>query len=548
MGLVIENVRVHALDPAGRVGSAIAIRGGRIVAIGDRDIARDLPGPWQRVDGSGATVLPGLIDAHTHFHKAALGRAFGIDYLELAPRSIADVVEQVRMAASSRPRGAWVRGESLDPRRLIEGRYPNRWELDAVAPEHPVVLFGVGNHVAVANSLALARAAIDRTTPDPPGGSIERTDDGEPTGVLFELGKLNLDPNLPTSVLPAPSGDERLEAIERAQARHHAAGVTTIHDITMDPAEIRGWMRLREQGRLTLRVRFLVRGYEARTSVDDVISLGLRAGFGDEWLQFSGVKYSVDGAAGERNAAMHEPYPGTRHRGLIRIDQDRLRDLVDRAHAAGIRVAIHAIGDRAVDIALAAFEDAFDRHGRGDLRHRIEHAFMPPPPTQIRRIAAAGLIVSTQPGFLWDGDGWAATWGADQLQEALPIRAWLDSGIVVCGSTDHPCIPPSPWPGIVAAVARTSRDDDVIGPDQAITLREAVRLHTTSAAWAGYDERLLGSLEPGRAADLALYAGDPFELPLDAVRSLVAQTTIVGGRIVHDPGGLFPEASDATSG
>jgi hypothetical protein len=399
------------------------------------------------------------------------------------------------------------------------------------------VLFGIGNHVAVASSLALARAGIDRDTVDPPGGRLDRTDDGDPTGVLYELGKLNLDPNLPTSVLPTPTHEERVLALAEAQGHVHAAGITSIHDMIMDPREMAGWAALREEGRLALRVRAFIRGYEARTSLDDVVRLGLRAGFGDEWLQFTGIKLSVDGAAGEHNAATYAPYPGEgEHRGLVRIPPELLDELVDRAHAAGLRVAVHAIGERAVDLALDAYERAFERHGRGWLRHRIEHAFLPPPAGQIERIARAGLIVSTQPGFLWDGDGWAATWGAEQLAEAMPIRAWLDRGIVVTGSTDWPCIPVNPWPGLVAAGTRVTRDGDIIGPGQGISLREAVRLQTSAAAWAGYDEALLGSIEPGKAGDLVLYREDPFALALEDVRAIAPAMTILGGRTVFEQG------------
>jgi predicted amidohydrolase YtcJ len=430
-----------------------------------------------------------------------------------------------------------VRGDALDPRKLVEKRYPTRWELDSVAPDHAVVLLGVGNHAIAANSLALARAGIDRSTEDPPGGKVDRDADGEPTGVLRELGKLRLDPNRPDCVLPGPSQTDRLEAVAAAFGHLHQAGVTAIHDVVMDPAEIRAYMDLHGAGRLGVRVRFLVRGYEARTSLDHVLGLGLRQGFGDAWLQYTGIKLSIDGACGERNAATYEPYPGEPdNTGLIRIPQDKLDDLVRRCHVAEQRIAIHAIGPRAVDMALDAFERAFEGAPRGTLRHRIEHAYLPPTPKQLERIAAAELIVSTQPSFFWDGDGWTDIWRVEDLTGVMPIRAMLDHGVRVAGGTDYPCVPVEPLPGLGSLVTRRSMDGALLDPAQAITMEEALRLQTVEAAYAGYDERLLGTFEVGKAGDLVVLSGDPLTAAPADVGGIRADLTVVDGRVVYERG------------
>lgn len=535
----LENARVHTMDPGRPHAAAVAIAAGRVVQVGtDDEIARLADRSTRRIDAGGRTLIPGLIDSHTHFQKAALARRMSIDFLELQPGRIDDVLEYVRVAVAERADGSWVRGDALDPRKLGEQRYPTRWELDRVAPNHHVVLLGTGNHAISANSRALEAAGIDGHTPDPPGGRIDRIDDGTPTGVLRELGKLRLDPNRPDSLLPAVTDEQRADAVAAGFAHLHRWGITCIHDIVMDPREIGTYMRLRAEGRLAGRVRFIVRGYEARTSLDDVLGLGLGADFGDEWLRYSGVKLSIDGACAERNAATFEPYPGEpENLGLIRIPQDVLDDLVSRAHGAGVRLAVHAIGPRAVDMALDAYERAFATYGRGDLRHRIEHAYLPPAPRQLERIAAAGLIISTQPSFFWDGDGWTDIWPLDALADVMPLRTMLDRGIHVAGGSDYPCVPIAPMPGLAALTTRRTVDGTELSPDQAIDPVEALAMQTTAAAYAGYDEALLGAIAPGKAADLVLLSGDPLD-PADPARGDIQPLlTLLGGQVVYEAGG-----------
>lgn len=533
--LILENAKVETLDARGYSGDAVAMANGRIVAVGDRrSVGSAISGPVRRVDVEGRTVLPAFIDGHTHFQKAAMARRGSVDFLELQPNSVSDVLGYVAQAIAHKGPGSWIRGDSLDPRKLREKRYPERWELDSVAPHHPVALFGIGNHTVAANSLALARAGIDASTADPSGGRLDRNASGDVTGVLRELGKLRLDPNRPDSVIPSPTADDRLAAIESGFAHLHANGITSIHDVVMDPEEIRAYIQLQREGRLRARIRLLVRGYEAKTSFREVLGLGLEAGFGDEWLQFSGIKLSIDGACAERNAAMFETYPGEPNNlGLIRIPQDTLNSLVATCHSAGLRLAIHAIGPRAVEMAISAYEDAFAQFGRKDLRHRIEHAYLPPAPGHLRRLSDARITVSTQPSFFWDGDGWTDIWDATQLTEVMPVRSMLDAGIHVIGGTDYPCVPIAPLPGLGSLVTRVNRDGDHLGPEEAITPMEAIRLQTTAAALAGYDERLLGTIEVGKAADLVVLSQSPLAADPTEIRSIRVEMTIVGGEIVY---------------
>jgi predicted amidohydrolase YtcJ len=535
-GVVLENAVVRTLDPSDKVGAALAFAAGRIVLVGNVEDARDAAPPGsRRVDLGGLTIVPGIIDAHTHFQKAALARSHSIDFLELRPTTVADVIGFVQERVTRERSGVWVRGDSLNPRDLHERRYPTRSELDSVSPVNPVVLFGPGNHSIAANSLALAIAGIDRSTEDPPGGRVERGDDGNPTGVLRELGKLRLDPNRPDSVVPSPSFEDRVSAIESGFQHLHRFGITAIHDVVMDQAEIGAYVKLRMEGRLSVRVRLLVRGYESRFKLDDIVASGLQPPFGDPWLQFSGVKLSIDGALGEHNAATYEPYPGEpRNRGLVRISQGPLDEIVERCHSSRLRLAIHAIGPRALDMALDAFERAFAKVGRGDLRHRIEHAFIFDGDRQVERLAAAGLLVSTQPAFLYDGAELPERWLEDASTRVMPLRTLLDRAVRVAGGTDYPYVPVDPWPGMSALTTRRTKSGVKIAASEAIGASEAIRLQTTEAAWAGYDEHLLGSIEAGKAADLVVLSNDPLGEGL-AGEPIESVMTIAGGRIVHNP-------------
>lgn len=546
---LVTNAVVRTLDAAGTVAAAVATREGRIIGVGSADELRPLIDERTEViDAGGKTVLPGFIDGHTHFQKGAVSRHLLINWEGYRnPRSISEALDQVRRRAIELSPGDWIRADGLQQPRLAEKRLPTRREIDEVAPDNPVILVGMGNHFVAANSLALAAADITRDTPDPEGGFIERDGNGEPNGILREMGKLRLDPNRLDNVIPKYSVEERIDPLKLTIQEVLAEGITSIHDITVDPMEFASWIRLRRSGELNLRVQMLARGIETKTPVEHMLSLGLEHGLGDEWLRFGGVKMSIDGVCAYRAAAVYEAYPGQPENfGLLRIPKDELDEKIGWCNRAGVRVIVHAVGPRAVDMALDAIDRANDGRPRPDLRNRLEHVHLPPPAGQLERIAAMGVLVSVQPSFVWKlGDAWVDVWGEEALADVMPLRSMLNAGIHLMAGTDFPGTPISPLLGLRSAVARRTRDGRLLGQRQALTLDQALRLQTTAAAYGGFEEHLKGSLELGKLADLIVVSEDPYAVEPERLNTIRVDLTMVGGRVVYTRDTAAPETDSA---
>ena len=367
---------------------ALAIVDGAVVAVGSLAEARSAAPDARVVDLGGATVLPAFIDSHTHFHRAAILRHLFLDFEALAPGSVADVVAAVRERAAALPRGAWIQGDSITAARLAEGRLPTRHELDAAAPDQPVLIRGIGKHVIAANSAALAAAGITRDTADPPGGRIERDADGEPTGILHERAKLRLDTSAADTVVPPTPRDQRLAALRAGFTELHRMGIATIGEMVRLTEEADDLAALHAAGELTVRARLHYRIHETEIRLDWLRGLGIRRGLGDDWLRILGAKISIDGWCIFRNAAVYEPYLGEPdNRGLLRVEPDELTRLVADANAQGLGIAVHAVGARAVDAAL----DAFAAAGAPTAGPwRLEHAHLDVTEAQLRRVRRPG--------------------------------------------------------------------------------------------------------------------------------------------------------------
>lgn len=541
-------------DPGGRAALDTVIRGARLYsdgatrlhgdAIGIRDGAIEMIGPWTTVqastdrqttviDAEGRPVTPAFIDSHTHFHRGAVVRHAYLDFDQLAPAGIRDILELVRGRARTAAPDTWIQGDSLSASRLAEGRLPDRHELDAASLHRPVVLRGIGKHVVAANSLALAKAGIDRHTADPDGGRIERDGEGEPTGILHETAKLRLDQSRLDTVVPTPSATERQAALRAAYRDLHAAGIATIHEIVRVPEEADDHAALRAMGDLGVRIRLFYRIHESPLSLDWLVRLGIRRGLGDDWLKVLGVKISVDGFCIFRNAAVEEPYrnePG--NRGLLRIDDGRLDELVARANAQGLQVAVHAVGPRAVDLAL----DAFERAGEALAGpHRLEHAYLDMDGPRLARMRSLGVAWSVQPAFL---DAyrreWADAFEPERVERMMPLRTGLDLGLPLQFNSDFPCAPFDPLDGIRLAVTR-HRDGSASAHREVVDVGDAWRAYTTTPARIAGDERL-GRIAVGARADLIVLEGDPFVADPD-LAAVAVRATMVDGRLVHAPAG-----------
>jgi predicted amidohydrolase YtcJ len=549
--LALVNGLIH---PGGApVAEALLCRGPVIDAVGGtREILAQAPPGTPVIDLAGQHVMPAFTDSHTHYHRAAVLAMHFLDFTALAPRSIGDILSEVRRAAASLPPGQWVQGDNLSAAALAEGRLPVRAELDQACPDRPVILRTVGKHGISANSAALSAAQITAATPDPPGGRIERDTLGEPTGVLHETAKLRLDALRADTVVPPLSVAERLTALRQGFAELARFGITEIHEIVQSPDEFADYARLREADGLTARVVFYVRVIEGQATVDDLLRLGLRTGFGDDWLRLGGVKVSIDGSCTMHNALLYAGYhdePG--NTGLIRVGQDDLDELLARAERGGLQVAVHAIGQRAVDMAADAIGRAAAQPSR--LRHRVEHAYLAPRPGQLERLRDLGVVVSTQPSFLWaNGDTWPRLFGEEETQRMVPVRSLLDLGIPAQVNTDFPNAPLDPLRTLRSCVERRTRAGMLVGAAEAVTPREAWALATAGCAYGAFEEEKRGRIVPGYLADLVVLAADPFDLP--GLEASAIAATVAGGRPVYAAGALAgweagaPEAGLASVG
>lgn len=536
--LIIRNATVRTMVGQ-HTAEAVAVRRGTIVAVGTDRTVMDVRGPSTRViDAAGCTVLPSVIDSHTHFHRAALFQALYLDFERLGSASIDDVIQSVADAAGRAPAGSWIQGDNLRDFRLAERRWPVRDELDRVAPDHPVVLRSLGKHLVIANSRALQLAGIDRDTADPPGGKLDRDGAGEPTGVLHETAKFRLDSARLDTIVPEPSEEERLDALKAGIGQLQRYGISTIHEIVTRPDELADYQRLRERGELGVRVRYYIRAVEAQTSLAQILGLGLRSGFGDAWVRIGGIKISVDGSCESRNAALYDPYPGQPdNRGLIRVPQPELDDLFRQAHRGGIQIAVHAIGPRAADMALTAFEATLGDGGNDRLRHRLEHMYVQAPLDHFVRARRLGLILSEQPALIYaSGDAWQDIFGTAGLERMMPLRMALDMGFTVQANSDHPSTPLDPFVGIKGAVTRRSRSGLVVDASQAIDVHEAMTMMTSVPAATTFEEDVAGTIEPGKRADLRIVDTDPYACAPDALDGIVVRAALLDGVVVHSDG------------
>ncbi len=523
--LLLINGRIYTMDPQCPRASALAVCGGRIRAVGGDDL-RTLAGPGTEVvDLEGRTVLPGLTDSHLHLTWFALG----LQQVDLTgTASLADVRARLAERVAVTPAGEWILGRGWHQEEWPDRRFPTAADLDAVAPDHPVLLVARSGHALVANSAAMERAGVTAGTPDPPGGRIVRDEAGRPTGLFLEDAM-----RLIQAAVPQPDAEAVLRALPAALDHLARLGLTAVHDMG-DLVSFEAYQRHREDGApFSLRIVF----YLPLEGLDPARALRLRSGLGDDFLRIGGVKVFADGALGPRTAAMLEPYIGEpENRGILTLEPEKLRDVVRRTAEGGLALAVHTIGDRANRLVLDALE-ALPPENRARLRHRIEHVQLIHP-DDIGRLATLGVVASMQPiHAVQDAPMADRYWGPARCATAYAWRSLLDAGAVLAFGSDCPVESPNPFLGIHAAVTR-SRPDGYGGPEgwvpaQRITVEEAVRAYTWGAAWAAGMEGRLGTLTPGKWADLVVLDQDIFT----ADPSLIPQTrvlgTMVGGRWVY---------------
>jgi predicted amidohydrolase YtcJ len=535
--LILFNGKIRSFDRQGSIHEAIACAGSRIACTGGSDEMRRLAGPETKViDLKGRTAIPGLTDTHVHLSEKGTAEMELVDcrdfYVDVG--SVSDILQRLANAAASAPKGSWIvaHGSPMQDFRLKDKRFPDKRDLDGAVPDHPVSI-SFGAHITVGNTLALAAAKITRDTPDPAGGHIKHDPDtGEPTGELHERAQLIL-----KKVAPEFNYLQLKDGIVFALNQCLERGVTTVHDIVRYAEPVRAYQEIYREGRMHARVSILPRVIESMIESKSLIELGLITGFGNEWLRVGGVKMSIDGGITGRNACFYEPYEDDEHNhGIIRIQQDELNHTVMKCHEAGLRCCVHAIGDRAFDMALDAYENAIDNSPRKDHRHRIEHmGNWLCTPERMQRMVRSGIIAIPNIAIgYYVGDAILDCVGEKRLTKAFPFRTLLKNNVIIAGGSDSPGYwPVDPLRDIAACVSRKMRWGEVWVPEERISVSEAFAMHTTTASWVGFEENEKGSLETGKLADIAVLAEDPFQIQPEKIKDLKVEMTLVGGEVKY---------------
>lgn len=518
---------------------AIAIAGGTVLATGRSAGIAALAGPGTRVvDLAGRLAVPGLNDAHLHLVPLGLSlQEVGLR-ADTGATSMAVLLQRIAAAAAARPPGSWIVASGYDHNELAEKRHPTAAELDAVAPDHLVYVKRTCSHIAIANSRALQAAGIGPGTAAPEGGLIERRD-GALTGLLAE-GAMRL----VQQAMPQPDRAAMMAALEEAGRSLLAQGITSTMEaaagMTGGMEELAAFEDSARLGRLPLRVWCCLYGNPDGIAAQ-AHTAGLRFGREVGLLRYGAMKIFADGSAGGLTAAMSEPYlvGEAGNHGVLCLPEARMHAMLAHYHAQGYQLAIHAIGDAAIEQVLSGIERAGSAAqpvpGR---RHRIEHCgFLSP--TQLRRMAAAGIDPVPQPVFLHDfGDLYVRNLGPARTAASHPMRSWLDAGLHPAASTDAPVCATDPFANLAAMVTRQSRSGAVLGADQRLSVAEALHAYTASGAHTQFAEDRLGRLVPGYLADIAILSHDLFAAEAEAALGAVrCDMTVLGGTIVFDRDG-----------
>jgi predicted amidohydrolase YtcJ len=532
---IVSAHAIHPFDGSGRIFRSLAIRGARLIALDEAADGLDaLRGPGtQVVDARDLTVVPGLFDSHNHMLAAAAGA--GAVQLGDA-RSIDDVLRLLAERAAELPEGAWiVPSRNWHETNLDERRLPTGSELDRVSSHHPIALRR-GGHVMVANSAALQLAGITADSPDPDGGTVERDAGGQPTGLLVEGPAF-----APVArLLPVVGFDEQVDALARICRAYNACGITAVRDPGLGREQFRIYQRARDRGLLTVRSTLMMRlaaDWDADRMIEEIESWPVRTGLGDQMLRLGGVKLFLDG--GVEGAAFCDPYANdAAFRGHQFLTTDELTRVVAGAVDRGWEVGCHALGDRALQAALDAYEAVSNgrRLRRGHLV--LEHGFFADEQTR-RRIVKLGVGVCVQhPLVYFLGGNMLRYWGSERTAAALPIKEWVDDGALVAAGSDHDITFYNPLKSIWGMVTRDTATAGHQGEEHAVSRDVAFRLYTVAGAEL-IGERDRGALAPGCLADLVAFPSDPLSCPLDDLPTLSPAVTVVGGEPVHDPADRF---------
>lgn len=528
--LVLLDGRIWTVNPAQPEAEAVACVGSHIVAVGSSADIRRWIGPQTRViDLHGRRVVPGFNDAHVHFLSG--GEQLASVQLRDAA-SPEDFRDRIARFAAKLPNGEWILGGDWDHERWTPARLPTRQLIDPVSDGHPVLVSRLDGHMALANTEALKLAGITRDTPDPPGGMIVRDASGDPTGIVKDAAV-----SIVERVVPDPTPDQMANSIRAAMRYAAENGVTSVQDMSAAPAVLAVYEKLLHAGELTVRIS----GHQPISTWQRLAAVGITADFGSERLHIGGLKGFADGSLGSTTALFFHPYldaPNTS--GLAAADmipESKMQERIIEADKAGLQIAVHAIGDKANALILDMYQRAEQANGPRDRRFRIEHA-QHLRQQDIPRFAELHVIASMQPYHCIDDGRWAEKRvGPDVIRGTYAFRSLLDSGATLAFGSDWDVAPMEPLMGIYAAATRRTLDGrhpEGWIPEQKISVAEAIHAYTMGSAYASFDEKIKGSIEPAKLADMAVLSDDILHIDPVAIEHTRVELTIFDGRVIYE--------------
>ena len=544
---VYINGTVITTDDRNMKAEAVAAIGDKIVAVGSTVSVRKLAGPATQIQYlKGKTMLPGLNEPHNHFamYGVSAQRFANLQSPPIGPVTRMDeLIEILREKASHTPKDEWVLGRGYDDTLLSEKSHPTRRDLDKASSEHPIWILHVSGHLSVANSRALALAGITKDTPQPQGGVIRKDPKtSEPDGIFEEM---------PAQVLvgrylPPLTMEQRMEAMSLAASHYLNAGVTSSSDAGVvfpgigSRAEIVAYQNAMAMGLIPIRITMMI-GIEFLLGPGEE-GASFLTGFGDHRLKIGPAKIIVDGSiqgyTGWLSKPYYIPFKGDRfYCGYPVTPKEKLKRLVMSAHKAGLQVAAHGNGDAAIDAILEAYQMAQKEYPRPDARHRIEHC-QTVREDQLDQMAELGISPSffVSHTYFWGDRHKTIFLGPERAKRISPLRSALKRGIKFSIHSDCPVTPVSPLFCVFAAVNRVTTGGEVLGPEYRLTPEEALRAVTTHSAWQTFDEKIKGSLEPGKLADFTILSENPLTVPPERIKDIKVEEVIIGGKSVYRAG------------
>jgi predicted amidohydrolase YtcJ len=529
--LIVVNGNVLTQDASLPKAEAFAIKNGRFVAIGSSAAVRAMAGKeTEMIDAARMTVTPGFIDAHCH--PGGVEELYDVN-ADL--RSIAEIQQALRRRAAETPPGHWVKAFKFDDTKLKDGRPLSRQDLDAAVPDHPVSVDHRGGHTAWYNSKAFELAGITRDTPDPHDGRFVRDANGDLQGLVAENAR-----NVFATVGKREQFTPEQQRTRGQAAMAHmskllvASGLTTVHDAGADADKMRAYEDAKAAGELKHRAYVLVLGMGPGAPYQQLRDAGVYTGLGDEFVRVGAVKFLADGSASERTMRMSTPFVGKPNDyGILIMDQKQIDEAVEDAHRNRWQIGIHGNGDVTIGMILNAYERVLAKWPHPDRRHRIEHCSLVNPEL-IRRIKATGTI----PTPFWTyahyhGEKWRA-YGDEKMRWMFAHKSFLDAGIRVPGASDYTPGPFEPLMAIQSLVTRKDYGGHVWGPNQRVSVDEALQIATINGAYASYEENVKGSISVGKYADFVVLEKDPHLVDPDQIKNIRVMRTVVGGRTAHE--------------